>query len=383
MAIRVNPRIIEDLERFGAEDVQLCYHCGNCSAVCPHSDEFNVFPRKPMRHLQMGLEKKLEQSLDPWLCYYCGQCSEQCPRGAEPGETMMSLRRWLTSRYDVTGLSKLFYRSWKAEMAAILLLALLTGVAFFLFGMLRGDIHVYSGPGAFLPSSMVHRFDWSMAGVLVALLFANTFHMWRLIFGSRDAPKPTLFMYLKNLALLPWHFLTQNRFRTCQERNWLWLVHLLLVASYLTMLVLIMFFLSVMQAGPEIHWAVHSFGYAASIGLIGATIYMLHGRLKKTRTQFQHSHESDWLFLVMLVYVAATGVLQHIAHRAGFTVAANLVYVMHMMGVVPMLVLEVPFSKWSHLAYRPLAMYLAAVQRDARLRQPSEGGAIPALRRTA
>ena len=32
---------------------------------------------------------------------------------------------------------------------------------------------------------------------------------------------------------------------------------------------------------------------------------------------------------------------------------------------VPMLVLEVPFSKWSHMAYRPLAMYLAEVQRAA------------------
>ena len=192
MAIRVNPKIIDDLAAYGAKDVQLCYHCGNCSAVCPHSDEFNVFPRKPMRNLQMGLEKKLERSLEPWLCYYCGQCSEQCPRGAEPGETMMSLRRWLTSRYDVTGLSKLFYRSWKAEMIAILLLALLTGVAFFLFGMLQGDIHIYSGPGAFLPSSAVHLFDWSMAGVLTVVLFANSLHMWRLTFGSnrRDETDP-------------------------------------------------------------------------------------------------------------------------------------------------------------------------------------------------
>ena len=60
MAIRVNPKIIDDLEGYGAEDVQLCYHCGNCSAVCPHADEFNVFPRRPMRNLQLGLERKLE-----------------------------------------------------------------------------------------------------------------------------------------------------------------------------------------------------------------------------------------------------------------------------------------------------------------------------------
>jgi hypothetical protein len=37
-------------------------------------------------------------------------------------------------------------------------------------------------------------------------------------------------------------------------------------------------------------------------------------------------------------------------------------YVIHLMGVVPMLVLEVPFSKWSHMAYRPLAVYFSRVK---------------------
>jgi quinone-modifying oxidoreductase subunit QmoC len=45
--------------------------------------------------------------------------------------------------------------------------------------------------------------------------------------------------------------------------------------------------------------------------------------------------------------------------------AANITYVAHLMGVVPMLGLEVPFSKWSHLAYRPLAIYFAELQRAA------------------
>ena len=40
--------------------------------------------------------------------------------------------------------------------------------------------------------------------------------------------------------------------------------------------------------------------------------------------------------------------------------AANITYIVHLMGVVPMLVLEVPFSKWSHLAYRPLGDLLRA-----------------------
>jgi hypothetical protein len=35
------------------------------------------------------------------------------------------------------------------------------------------------------------------------------------------------------------------------------------------------------------------------------------------------------------------------------------------MGVVPMLGLEVPFSKWAHLAYRPLGMYFSELQAEA------------------
>ena len=77
-------------------------------------------------------------SLEPWLCYYCGECSTQCPRGAEPGETMMSLRRWLTSRYDFTGISRLFYRSWKAELTAIVLLGLATAAGFLAWGLATG-----------------------------------------------------------------------------------------------------------------------------------------------------------------------------------------------------------------------------------------------------
>jgi nitrate reductase gamma subunit len=125
------------------------------------------------------------------------------------------------------------------------------------------------------------------------------------------------------------------------------------------MFVLIMFFLNEMQAGPAINWNFHALGYLASMGLIGTTIYALHGRLKKTAVHYQHSHESDWIFLILLLFVAVTGVLQHVFHRTGMDVVANITYVIHMMGVVPLLGLEVPFSKWTHLIYRPLAMYFS------------------------
>jgi quinone-modifying oxidoreductase subunit QmoC len=364
MTVRANPKLIEELEIYGAQDVSKCYHCGNCSAACPFSKEPYIFPRKSMRYLQMGLEEKLKGELEPWLCYYCGECSDECPRDAEPGETMMSLRRWLTASYDFTGISRLFYRSWKVELSAILMMALITGAGLLSVGLAVGSINRYDGPHAFLPSSGVDIFDWGMAALLLVLLLTNCARMWWFTLGRDKSVRPSLGSYVRKAYELPLHFMTQKRYAQCSRKR-PWAVHLTLMLSYVVMLVLIMFFLHDMASGPGIDLRVHVFGYLATAGLLGAVAWAIRGRLKKTEAQYKHSHESDWIFLILLFMIAFTGILQHFLHRAGFDLAANITYVVHLMGVVPMLVLEVPFSKWSHMAYRPLAMYFSEVRTDA------------------
>ena len=82
------------------------------------------------------------------------------------------------------------------------------------------------------------------------------------------------------------------------------------------------------------------------------------------------------MFLILLVVVAVTGIVQFVLHRFGFAEAANINYVIHLMAVVPMLLLEVPFSKWSHMAYRPLAMYFAEIKAEAvAATEPASAGA--------
>jgi quinone-modifying oxidoreductase, subunit QmoC len=382
MATVIKPGLADELQAYGADDVGKCFNCGTCSAVCVHSEAPFVLPRRPIHSLQLGAEDKLKGELEPWLCYYCGECSEQCPKEAEPGETMMSLRRWLTAKYDFTGISRLFYRSWKWELIAVLLVAVLTGIGFTWFGLTYGggSIAHYDGPQAFLPSHDVHLFDWTMAIVLIVLLGTNSLRMWHFVMNRGDGAgvharaRAGIGSYLAALYLLPLHFFTQPKYQQC-ERKRPWAVHLALMLSYVTMLVLIMFFLRSMQAGPAIDWRVHVFGYLASVGLIGAVILNLRGRMRKDTPQHAHSHESDWMFLILLLVVAVTGVLQTILHRSGLPAAANVMYVIHLMGVVPMLVLEVPFSKWSHMAYRPLAMYFARVQVHAHERAESRAKA--------
>jgi ferredoxin len=373
MAVRANLNLIDELEHFGARDAAKCYQCGNCSAVCVRATDPYVFPRKSLHYLQMGLEKPLRGSLDPWLCYYCGECSDQCPRGAEPGETMMGLRRWLTAQYDFSGLSKMLYGSWSSELAAVLTLAVITCLGFLGFGFLRGggNLAVYDGPGAFLPAHAVHIFDWTLGITLALLLVINCVRMWHFTMHNEQTPRVPLAMYLRYLALLPLHFLTQKSFKECDHKR-PWFNHLVLMLSYLTMLVLIMLFLRSMQAGPGVNWYVHIFGYIATIGLVTTCTMAVRGRLAKDEAYHRHSHESDWMFLGLLLFVSITGIVQHILHRAGLPTAANITYIIHLMGVVPMLTLEVPFGKWSHLAYRPFAMYLSVVRREALAMQGQE-----------
>ncbi|HRY33690.1 MAG TPA: 4Fe-4S dicluster domain-containing protein [Bacteroidales bacterium] len=374
MAIRINLGYIDELNKYGAEDVQLCYQCGDCSTVCVHSDDIFNFPRKSMRRLQMGLERKIETTLEPWLCYYCGQCSDQCPREADPGETMMSLRRWLIARYDFTGIASRFFRSSATEVIAILAVALITGLFLFIYGKAGGSISIYDGEGAFLPSSFIHFFDLAIGSVLAVFLLINAYRMWHLTMNKGVSVRISPWLYLKHIFTFPLHFFTQKRYAQCESKNrnfifMPWITHLGLMLGYVTMLVLVMVFIEELQHGPEIIWQVHLFAYAASLGLIIGTIYFIRSRLRKTAyVQFKKSHSTDWVFVILLFLIVITGIGQHILHRTGYYEAANITYILHLMCVVPWL-LRMPFSKWAHLLYRPLAMYFAAIQKDALKKQ--------------
>ena len=318
-----------------------------------------------MRLLQMGLEKKIDTTLEPWLCYYCGQCSEQCPREANPGETMMSLRRWLISRYDVTGIARQFFKSWIREVIFIFLIAVLTGLSLLYYGFSGGNIYIYDGEGAFLPSQFIHRLDLSLGLVLVIFLVVNALRMWYLTMVKGPTIPIPIWLYFKELYQLPLHFFTQKRYSECEKKikhpfYMPWFIHLGLMLGYVIMLVLVMVFIERLQSGPAIQWSVHIFGYLATIGLIAGTIYFIRNRFKKNYVQYKKSHSTDWVFVVLMFLIVITGIAQHVLHRTGLLEGANITYVIHLMFVVPWL-LRMPFSKWAHIIYRPLAMYFAAV----------------------
>jgi nitrate reductase gamma subunit len=113
-------------------------------------------------------------------------------------------------------------------------------------------------------------------------------------------------------------------------------------------------------------------GYYATFGILFFLAVVAMKRLQKKDEKTKYSHPSDWIFIVMLALTTITGILVHIFRLQGMVAATYYMYILHLAILVPMLVVEVPFSKWSHLAYRPFAIYFArlkAVAEEAGERQ--------------
>jgi len=376
MSQRVNLNLKNELFLYGAKDWNQCFQCGNCTATCHTTENGFFFPRKTVRQVLMGLKKSLQTNIDPWLCTYCGDCSKTCPRDANPAEMMMSIRRYLISVYDWTGISKLLYKSKKLEIAAIFILAIIVMVLYLMFTTWpSGDAARWIGQdGGVLinkiaPWWKIHLGDLIMAGGLVALIITNVFYMWYKIIYEDKTLKIGFIDYLRPLTLLPKIFRPDKKYAKCDEKKLFlyWSLHLFLALSYALMFTIIVFFLSWFQT-DKVYSILHPqrlLGYIATIGLLIGIVYFYTNRTIKNMENSRYSHFTDWTFLILLFFTTLTGILLHFFRIYGLVQVTYITYLLHLMVLVPMLTIEVPFSKWSHMIYRPFSLYFAHLKKLA------------------
>ncbi|MDT8067162.1 MAG: 4Fe-4S dicluster domain-containing protein [Terriglobia bacterium] len=385
VTIRPDRKFIEDALECGGE-FKKCYQCATCVSACSLATSEHQFPRKQVLLAQWGLRDELLADPGPWLCFYCGECSKLCPRKADPGEMMMALRRYLTTAYDWTGLSRLMYRSAYWEIGILLLVAVLVGTLFtvpqsFGFGLLHR-----SGPEAmstvmlekFAPVKMVHLGDTVLALILSLLLMSNALRMFlRLTAGRRIRFR----IYLTQLPQFVIQAVAQSRWKQCNDPEALknWIRHLLLVTGYGSMFTMVVVFLPWFQVKDASFQWTSILGYYATAVLVVVTIWMIVDRMRKSSEMHRFSHLSDWLFPVLLLLTAVTGIAVNVFRLMNLPIATYTTYAVHMMIAVPMLVVEVPFGKWAHLLYRPLGIYVAGVLAEsAKLEALETGAATPA-----
>jgi len=394
--IKSDPTLSYEVRKYGKFDTNACYQCGSCTVICDLTKDSASFPRRTMRYVLFGLKKLLLSSLEPWLCYYCGDCSTTCPRETEPGEAMMTLRRYLTAKYDWTGLSAKLYKSKAWELGALFVVGVFMALLIWFFhGPLvteRVELNTFA------PAHMVHTFDIILFCVLAFFLLTNAFRMyWFTMHEGRSARIPDVIrgiikdgfgftmhqgekiripflLFLTEAWTLIWNFATQKLFLKCTNNIGRWLKHFLLVSGYMLMLFLVVVLLLWFQTDNiyPIYHPQRWLGYYATAVLLFGTVEILIGRIRKREQIHKFSDFSDWMFPILLLLTVVTGILVHIFRYTGLPLATYYMYAVHLIIAVAMLAVEVPFGKWAHMLYRPLAIYLQAVKEKALQQQAPE-----------
>jgi ferredoxin len=375
MSYRVDANLLTELKKYGDINIEACFNCGNCTAICPLTDDEHTFPRNTIRLVQMGLKEPLLKHTDPWLCYYCGECSQTCPKKAEPAEAMMAVRRWLTAQYDRSGHGAKLYTSEKAVWSAILrysLVPLILLILYHAYFFLRGDTRIITDTVAlntFAPVYLVWGVVLIDFLILGSRLFRNIRTMFDLVLGSNEeTQKIPLSIYIQEFKTFLLHIFTQRRWRECDEEDQSrWLKHLGLISGYVVMLVLIVGLLWWFQTDKiyPIYNPQRWLGYFATLSLMVFSGEILISRLRKNEEMHRFSHPSDWLFPSFLFLGALTGILVHAFRYAGWAWPTYIIYTIHVMVMIAMLDTEVGIGKWTHLFYRPLAIYFDSVRKAA------------------
>ena len=373
MSSRIDPELMKNLTRFGVADATACFNCGNCTAVCNLSSGTTPFPRKMIRYLQLGLKDKLMQCPEPWLCYYCGDCSRTCPRDANPGEVMMGFRRYFTAEYEPTGISRLFYKNNVFAVLLTLALAMILGafllvqkagsmdtaVTRWLFGLV--DYH-------FIETIGIAVF------IIVALSFIGGLMRTIALFYRAGSGTPTEASaesnnknrFIPAVVEVVKELVTLKRYQNCSEedgRAWFlkpWFVHWSIMWGFIglalaTLLDIPMLGLKDPNAATWLPSRILGMG-AGILLMYGATMAFIR-RLTKSEPNTGHSRFSDWLFIVFLWGLGATGFwLTASVYFLSDNLVSQIVLLVHTVMAMELLLLFA-FSKFAHVLYRPLALF--------------------------
>ncbi len=378
-SVECDPALLAEIRRYGKFDTTGCYQCGSCTVSCELVTDFSSFPRKSIRYALLGLRGPLEGSLEPWICHDCGDCSLVCPRQAEPRISMATLRRFLTAQYDWTGLAPRLLRSRAWYLGSLAFVAAL--VLLLILGYHLWYVKLPFADFVQTPLGLEHMFPIMTYFTLVVMLlpllflFSRVFRIWRLTMGGKDRTPIPLSVYFAEAWIYVYQSATQSLMRKCPERG-RWRGHWILALGTVMILSIKVFALRWFQTDnlyPFYHpqrWL----GYLTAACILYGISDILINRIRAKKEIYKETRLEDWVFPILLLLTALSGLGVHILRYAGLELASHFAYALHVLIATPMLVVEMSFGKWSHMVYRPLALYFQAVKERARPRVPAAEG---------
>jgi len=255
----------------------------------------------------------------------------------------------LTGQYDWTGLSGLLYKSLPISLAAFILtfvgvIAFVVSVGFELEKM------VHFG----------HLFEMIAIGTVgLVILLPNVARMWYFTI-LKPKVKVSFSKYVKSMGELFIHMFTQKRALGCDDNQFRWFEHFILVIGYLSLL----FTTVVLDWFASPHLFVIILGYVMSAIVFVVTIDFVSSRMKKKKEVSKHSQPSDIFFVVWLFLMGLTAFLVRLFIDIDIIETNKWLYIFHLTVLVQWALIIVPFGKWTHFLYRSFAMYFAKLKEE-------------------
>lgn len=381
MSIRVDPGLLHELNEYGGINVESCFNCGNCTAVCSMTTEDEIFPRTLIRYAQIGMKDELLGSKELWLCYNCGECSETCPRQAEPAGFMMAARLYAIANYDLFGPSKLMFRSSLFTIIFSILLVIILGL--FMYSqtevMPTDQLKLFE----FIPYEFIHT------GGLIAILFlfvVGLIGILRMMITIGRTNNLSAKSFLIGSKMNWWRAfweaigvqsLGQQRYREeCEAsenvRGWYlskWFVHGATMWGFLGLLAatVLDWILDIVGLKPTgtfvpIWYPVRLLGTIAGLFFVYGITALIIKRWKKIDAAHSISRASDWFFLIMLWLAGVTGFIIEIGlYLPEPPIWGYWIFLFHIVISLELLLL-LPFSKFAHAIYRIVALYINALK---------------------
>jgi ferredoxin/nitrate reductase gamma subunit len=367
----VDVALLDNIRKFGSSgalDVNACFNCGNCTAVCPLAQESSGFPRRVIRMAQVGMREELLANEEIWSCYACGECTQTCPREADPAQFMAAARAYAISRYDMTGISRLMSSSLTGLTSVFFVLS-----AFFTMLLLsrRGDLN--GNPLAlfeFIPGEWVHKLGIVLFAVIGLSAAAGLASMvYRVVKQKRATEQPAFSLagVLPSVAFAIYESLAHRRFRPCETDQEVrpaylrpWFVHASIMGGFLAMLVAT----TLDYLFKPIGSMVPPWNPVRILGALGGVV-CLYGisvaatrRLRGNEVPYNRSSSTDWFFLLLLAATVFTGLLTEIVvYLPNPTMFGYILFLLHIVLAMDLIVL-MPLTKFAHVLYRPAALAL-------------------------
>jgi len=372
----LNPDLIGQIRHYGAFDINACFNCGNCTAVCQLSSDANNFPRRVIRYGQVGMRDRMLADADLWMCYNCGECTATCPREADPAQFMAAARRYATAKYDMTGLSRLYYGSIVGRLAMLVVLS----VVFTLMLLWhRGGFNheqvalFHPVPGhaveevGFVSAHLVHNIGIGIFVIVgLAAVGGIASMIYRFVKATPVKGKRGLSAVVNAAIHAVRESLGQMRYQKCDadkiEDPWYlrpWMVHATVLWGFLAMLIATTLDYLFRPIGLYVPiWnPVRILGSIGGLVCLYGLAIIFYRRLGKKEAPYKASRFDDWFFPVLLAATVLTGLITEVVVYLPPTNFSYVVFLVHVVLAMDLMVL-LPLTKFSHAVYRPLALAL-------------------------